>query len=340
MMNRTQTLMVVPLYGLHIDFREIALTESAKIIGNNNAVQGILDDLLSAESSFSSFLRAHPSDSFLLIQPDAEIALDATSDVSRRWVEQLPHSLFPAIKFAEGLLEALRLFRNGRFTHGGFWTLCRSKLNEPVIRDGQSVDGFSLDLQVTPPGLTLASVSLRERGGYQLSGEDIDGFLAFEKKTRPAVERAKSRSNFSTALRFFFESYEERDEEFNLVFLVISLEALLCGPEQAQISDQRDDKKDQIRKRASSLLGEAAFYEEFNKFYKVRNNVMHGTTLTEKDRMAIREVDRLREFVRRILLGCLGLNSEPGSDYRGLIDSLGSKSETRSKKLASSFLDV
>jgi hypothetical protein len=202
---------------------------------------------------------------------------------------------------AERLLKALRLLAPGDVSMGGMW-LARAARFDVGCGPGLSMTGWSLP---APPGgseyeLTTGVLDQLPTVYRQLLHLDTHGF-------------GQAPGNLDLALRSFMATYDRWpfSSDSQLVDAMVALEALL-GTE-TEIAFR-------LSFRVAGVLGKnpqqrEEIFRSTKLFYDIRSRLVHGGTLKPKHRTALRNVDELRGYVRRLLRSFVRLGSSRRPRY-------------------------
>jgi len=217
--------------------------------------------------------------------------------------QEVPKSkdLFPAsgpevVSRAYRMLLALRLLKPGDVRIGRMFNTRSGKFDHPVA-------GI----------LTMLGQTTWSPGAiYNLTADDLPHLIdLYNQLLNFDTERAAAVPNVTLALRSFSSLYERQfhQAEDQIVDAVTALEALLHLDEELSFK---------LAYRASCLLaatedGRVAIYETLRRYYKLRSQVVHGSSISNADRVLVQNNEPLREAVRSLLRGFLALvESSPG----------------------------
>jgi hypothetical protein len=206
------------------------------------------------------------------------------------------------------LFTALRLFKEGNFFDSGLWSYATGTVN--LARQPGEIEVALADEHIHV-GTTLSSLTGSRDAPYYIDSAEFASLGAFIDEMFPLLDYLQQRqlSNFDYALDYFNSSYESvalRDKFKNLV---VCLEALLLR--------QSDKITNSLARHVAALIGTSdmdkkKIIKEMNQFYDVRSKLVHGSDLKTKHFSALKDLGRLREIVRRTILGSIVLLTEIG----------------------------
>lgn len=318
---------LVPVYGFVSAAARLDLLETARLARFHGSM---FDEILAPDSDLGRYLKVFPPSHVLMVSEPLELgAIEKRSHSSAdlEWMFQLfQKSILTAI----GLITRLRLYGNGLLQRGDIWIQITFADRPPRgqlsmrFRPTGFPDAYWIGGEGTP-------YSTEEHEHYRFEAKDLPYFRAFFERVGEASGRPKSSLTMRTnlALDYFNRTYGIEQRALRLVDLVTCLESLL--------SDDSAELKYRITVRCANLLGTDSserkrLYNEIGEFYNTRSRLVHGAVLKEVNTRRIHEVEKLRGYVRRVLISLLGviLEGEPEEFYK-MLDEMSLDDEVRNQ---------
>lgn len=315
---------VVPVYGFVSDTSRIDVVDTAYLAQFHDST---FDDALAPDSDLRHYLKVFPPDYVLRVSEPLEtnFLFDKKLQGSERVVGLFAKSINTAIH----LLTCLRLYGKGLLQRGDIW------IHIPMTH--QETPG-QLSLRFSPTGSSRfdwigregTPHRVSEQESYRFDMKEIPYFRAFFEQVREVLSRPESPISNRTrvALHYYNRTFGVEEKAMRIVDLVTCLEALL--------SDQGEELSYRLGLRCANLLGTDSMdrkriHKEIREFYDVRSHLVHGDELRETHKSRIREVEKLREYVRRALLTLLGVNlgTEFGADIYKTLDEMNLDEDVR-----------
>lgn len=334
--SRDRLDLFMPLYGFKSEpfqipgLLELALYEEQSI-----------GDLFHPESRFCRTLALTLPDTLLRQRGDLSRlstlpeSLKAAEDPQRELGEFLLRSYSQELDDFEALITSLRLYKSDQFRRGPVWVLVECPSSGEVVQ-------IELEFKNLHARFRSGLDQGAGRGaGYICDPHDRSAFAIFDQQWRAIVPLLQKFPRFQVALGYYNESYTDKAEAYQLIDLVVVLEALLLK--------QEEGLNYQLAVRCANLLGVDADqrrerFKEIKDYYDVRCKLIHGDVLKDKHLQRLSTIPRLRELVRLTLLSTASLAStiQTESEYFRILDemSLDDRLRSETQKHASRLVHI
>jgi hypothetical protein len=291
---------LIPLYGFSADLEAIQLADGIFVTKFHDSV---LDTPFGEWKDLTDFCRLFPPTYFLIkVSRNAEGWLDFVdgengTEILRKF------DLEFEFKKIQSWVTALRLFKPGALREGGSWNLA-------IGAHTHNNKFISAEKSFMRPENAMVYGRVTEVG-YKLEAEEVPFIRAFRQKLDDLIELAVRAPRFKVALDYFNFSFSSKGPEYQLIDLVVCLEALF-------LTDEGEMNRT-LALRVASLLGVDAderrrIHGELRNFYGTRSKVLHGVPLKEKQLKELDQLSRLRELTRKAVLAALALGADIGFD--------------------------